>query len=132
MNLSQENLTQINKIKSAGKQVMQIMVTKCKSIYKTGMTEKAFVDVVYEGIKEEERAMEGVSFFKKVYFYLSTDKKDAEIELLESGSVTLALMEKSLHSSPLEAIVVNTEVKLPLWLQILLRILKAIIEALLK
>lgn len=99
MNLTQENLAQINKIKSAGKQVMQIMVTECKNIYKTEMTEQSFVDTVYGGIKVENRTAEGVAFFKKVYFYLSTDKKDEEIERLENGAVTLALIDRAILTS---------------------------------
>lgn len=127
INFTSENLAQINKIKNAGKQAMQIMVTECQSIYKTGMTEQSFIDVVYSGIKEETRTVEGVNFFKKVYFYLSNGKTDEDIELLENGSVMLALVEKAVLTSEKEAIT-SDQVKLPLWLKILLWLIKLCIE----
>ena len=68
---------------------MQIMTLHCESIYTANMTESMFLDAVYENIDVQHRTLESVNFFKKVYFYLSTNKSVEEIDEIETGELTL-------------------------------------------
>ncbi len=93
------------RVQNAGKKVMQIMTLQCESIYTPNMTESMFIDAVFDNINNQRRTLEGVNFFKKVYFYLSTNKSIDEIDAIETGELMFALYQKAKRSSAQSAVV---------------------------
>lgn len=81
------------------------MTLQCESIYTPNMTESMFIDAVFDNINNQRRTLEGVNFFKKVYFYLSTNKSIDEIDAIETGELMFALYQKAKRSSAQSAVV---------------------------
>ena len=94
-----ELISEQARVCNAGKKVMQIMTLQCKSIYTVNMNESMFLDAVFVNIDSQHRTLESLNFFKKVYFYLSTNKSLDEIDEIETGELTLALYQKAKLSS---------------------------------
>ena len=117
---------------NAGKKVMQIMTLHCESIYTANMTESMFLDAVYENIDVQNRTLESVNFFKKVYFYLSTYKSVEEIDEIETGELTFALYQKAKSSSAQSSVFsVNSEITEVSFIGTILKIIILIILLLL-
>lgn len=94
-----ELISEQSRVCNAGKKVMQIMTLQCKAVYSANMNESMFLDAVFENIDSQHRTLEGVNFFKKVYYYLSTNKSLDEIDKVETGELTFALYQKAKLSS---------------------------------
>jgi len=78
-------------IAATAKSTMVKMVDATKSIYKKGMSETAFVDEALIDIPKDNRSMEGINYFKQVFYYHDKGFSDKDIRAQENGETLIDL-----------------------------------------
>lgn len=66
-----------------------------KPSFTKGMSEREFLNSIYDKVTEDLRAVEGVNFFKNVYTYLNKEMTDDNILKNESGQVMLDIVKSA-------------------------------------
>lgn len=75
------------------KSTMSSIVENTNSIYKTDMSESAFIDMALLEIPKGKRSKEIVDYFKRVHFYHKNGYAEADILTQENGKTLQALVD---------------------------------------